>query len=385
MTDINIKIKNLLNSLNAQKLDLRKIKYQMDLISEYQEKENYSYLEALLQPEKVKGVRIPSQIPVPSTTFQLKSQVIIKPNDKGCFVVCINPYFLADESFEYVTSVSGLNTYVSQGQTYNYYYRFYATNVSTFACNVRGELDGITPLPRDLDPNLLIQHLRIWNMKDIGQILPTNIYDQYRLVSASLNVRYIGPLEEAKGIIGGSILYDQHNSPCFEEYVDSGLGAMPPYNPPPPGTEGNPDATFYPQYENFDNLRDAFYHNESYCLEGLRMLYFPLDNSFEDFVKIFDGKHVSLERLYREFSGYARWKIPEDYYKGGFNWVVYGQGLPSTDSIRFEICCNFECLPTASFMNFCPIETRPYALTPIQKKQIYDEVKEQAVQKLNKI
>jgi len=382
--DINKKIKDILIDYDIGKLKLYDIKNIINKLYNNYKNNGYEYLNSLLYPEKYNGIRLPTEKPIPTCTFQLKSQVIIKPNDKGCFVVCINPYFLADESFEYVTSVSGLNTYVSGGNTYNYYYRFYATNVSTFACNVRGELDGITPLPRDLDPNLLVQHLRIWNMKDIGQILPTNIYDQYRLVSASLNVRYIGPLEEAKGIIGGSILYDQHNSPCFEEYVDSGLGAMPPYNPPPPGTEGNPDATFYPDYENFDNLRNAFYHNESYCLEGLRMLYFPLDNSFEEFVKIFNGKHVALERLYREFSGYAKWKIPEDYYKSGFNWVIYGQGLPSLNCIRFELCCNFECIPNAKFLNYCPLEVRPYMLNNYKKKEIYDEVKKYAIQKLNK-
>lgn len=95
MTNINTKIKNLLNLLNANILDLRKIKYQMDLISEYKESENYDYLNCLLHPEKYTNVRFPSQVAVPSATFQLKTSLNITTNEVGCFLIKCNPFFLS--------------------------------------------------------------------------------------------------------------------------------------------------------------------------------------------------------------------------------------------------------------------------------------------------
>ena len=53
--------------------------------------------------------------------------------------------------------------------------------------------------------------------------------------------------------------------------------------------EYDPDELGFPMYKltsekySLDNIQNMPYHQEYHCIEGLRMLYYPIDNSFFNF------------------------------------------------------------------------------------------------------
>jgi len=382
--NINQKVKRLLNSLNSPKLNLRKIRDEMEIIYRHKEVENFDYLQALLEPEKVKGVRLPSEIPVPSTTFQFKTSRVLQTNSHGCLLIRCNPFFLAQESL-IGSHIRWLREARLNNRWFYSYYDVYLSNyLTSFFYYNSNVLDGINNIGQAK-----------YTVMNIGQTLPNNVYNSYRLVSACMSVKYVGEIEESSGVIGGSII--------TEEFKDIGSEFYSTYRAHPSGVPISPPAPYNPysatlsgssiigEYSQFDILRDAFYHTENNCLDGLRMLYFPLDNTYEDFVSILkdesqlslfynidskdqDGGPVEIIPLYF----YSK----PDFSRNNFNWFAYCQGLPAhKECIRVDLCFNFECMPTSSFLNFCPVETRPYAIDPIKKKQVLDEVKKYAVGK----
>lgn len=372
MTDINIKIKNLLNSLNSNVLNLKRIKYQMDLISQINEIKQDAYLYDLLNPGSRRGVRIPSQFPIPSATFQLRSSIKFSSNPKGCFLWHCNPFFLGNPDL-----IGAHDDKVLQFQGREVVYRnFVCPPISTFGCidfeNLDGkhEITGINSLLRAVD---------------IGQILPGYFYDQYRLVSAEVVVKYIGPMEDGRGIIGGSISFDPLNNIFCSYYNDVGIRPQE-VGPYDPFRSTDPCTVFLkPEYSVFDNLRHMLFNKENSCMEGLRMLYFPIDNSYEEFSPICSGKFVKFNYLYyfSEDSGFgALFDLPSDQLRPGFNWIIYGQDLPpSKEYFKMDIFCNFECLPSAEFMNYCPLEVNPYNIKLIEKQNMLEKIKELAIQK----
>lgn len=370
---INEKIKLLLNLLNSKKLDLKKIKKEMDQISQIKSFENYSYLDCLLNPENIKGVRFPSLIPIPSLTFQLRSSLILRTSGKGGIYVKFNPFFLAEndiigysvtEKWAYGTepdSFMGFRFYLSSPvSTFGYYNLFYYDGIDN--------LNGAYFIPGD-----------------VGQTVEKNIYNQYRLVSGSMKVKYIGSLNEAKGVLGGSIIFDKGKGFYSRNYQTSDMGAIPPYNFDPDYPYTNPSRVLIEDDEaKFSVCRDAFYNHEGPALEGLRMLYFPIDKSYYEFKKI-----VKKEDL--KYSIYRPAGMPTDptfYDKNytetsGFNWVVYGENLPANSNcLRFDINLNFECLPDARFMNYVPLETRPYGMSNTEIEMSLNNIKNFAIQKL---
>ena len=373
MTNINITIKNLLNSLNSNILNLKKIKYQMDLISQYKESENFDYLNCLLYPEKYVNVRFPSQVTVPSATFQLKSSLNVSTNYEGCVLVKCNPFFLAQENvigtsfvdrWDYsVASFYGLRHYV-------------ARNVTSLAYIPDGHFDG-----------QITNYDFYWSPLNANQIVQNNVYDQYRLVSGSLQVQYIGNFEDARGFLGGSITFSKTQEISAETYFDAEMNRIPEYNFNP---SANPHRTYFkanPDEYKFNILKDAYYNKEVSVLEGLRLLYFPLDNSFSNFKKI-----INRNSIYHTISPSVDGGMPtaiclhanDDSYKSGFNWYVYGQGLtPRKNCLKFDLCLNFECLPAAKFMNFIPVTMGPYGIPNKEMEMIRYQMKDLSIQKLN--
>jgi len=382
--NLNKKIKNLLNSLNAPKLNLRKIYDDMKTIYNYKEVKNYDYLNALLEPEKVKGVRLPSEITIPSTTFQFKTSRVLQTNSHGCLLIRCNPFFLAQESLigSHIRWLRQIR--LNSRDYYSYYDVYLAKYLTSFFYYNINVLDGVNNTDRAK-----------YSSMNIGQILPNDVYNSYRLVSACMNIKYIGEIEESSGVIGGSIITEELKDLGSELYykqhahlTNQAIRPAEPYNPSAATIFGG---SIIGKYSQFDVLRDAFYHAENNCLDGLRMLYFPLDNSYEHFIPILkdvDQLDFFYEIIDRDEKGVPIDIEPlyfysnPDYYKSSFNWFAYCQGLPAhKECIRVDLCFNFECMPTSSFLNFCPVETRPYAIDPIKKKQVLDEVKKYAVGK----
>ena len=331
------KLGNLRNALTSDKLNLKSIKQQINEITAFDKSQNFSYLTNMLHPERARGCKIPSQVPVPSCSFQLHNCVTISTNASGNCAFIFNPFFLASEEvigFD-LSTIGGPNYFVHKFLT-----SLWVNNDATLTGQATNDK---------------------WVPVDIGQVLPA-VYDQYRLVSASVVVKYIGRLDIASGVLGGAIIYDENNTLGGLCQAKSGTN---PYNPNGAGI--NSMTNDLTKFGNFDLAMDSFYHQESLCVEGTRMLYFPLDNSFEEYVKVCDSS--VLEVSYKDTN--ITFDAPQDYYKSGFNWFFYSLGAPpSSNCFKVDIYCNFECLPNAKYLNYMPITLNPYIISTEEKKRM---------------
>lgn len=336
------KLYNLRNSLNAPNLNMSSIKRQIDELATFNRVENYDYLCNLLRPEKARGSKLPSQIPIPSCCFQLRNSITLTTNAAGNVGFYMNPFFLASEAVLGETMAIGEE---------NYYIRNFLTSAWV---NNSATLTG-----NGTDSN--------WIPINFGQTIPA-VYDQYRLVSASLVVRYIGRLDQVKGEIGGAIFYDDTVS----------LGGQ--YSST---ADGNVSSTIAPdlaKYGYFDYAQDAFYSKTNMTLEGLRMLYFPIDNSYEEFVRTTDIN--TIEGVNSDAGIY--FGAEKGYYKAGFNWFFWAQGCPeNTACFKLDIYCNYECLPAAKFLNYMPITVNPVYIPSEEMKKLIMYVQTKPIMKSN--
>lgn len=360
--DVNIKIigdydKNMLNyigrlykQLNGDTVDIDDLENIVDVLAKYKQKSEYSYLENLIYPEKAKGCKIPSAIPVPSTSFQLHNSFTLSTNSKGNLAMVCNPFYLYNntdlESIVTTDSTLGEMSFIP-----NYYSSFYYNNNESLT----GHENNMSFVPLN-----------------VGQGIP-NVYDQYRLVSASIIAKYIGRMDITSGVIGGAIVFDENQIVGSNgEFIQGGTST----------DNFNSIIEWTSKYGNFDLAEDSFYHQENLCLEGLRMLYFPIDNTFEEYTKL-GGSSVT------KLSHYGTLPLPapvvkqtEDVNKSGFNWMIYVLGAPpSTSCFKIDIYCNFECLPNASFLNYMPITPSCGYVSPQEKKESITIVQNKPVMK----
>ena len=128
----------LYEAINGEKMDFTKIKSAVDALASFNKKAEYNYLNNLLYPEKCKGVKIPSPIPVPSCSFQLHNCVTLTTNHHGNLAFVFNPFFLANSND--LTSLN--NTPIFPGSTYNFDKIDY---LSSFWFNNSGSLTGNVP------------------------------------------------------------------------------------------------------------------------------------------------------------------------------------------------------------------------------------------------
>lgn len=258
---------------------LRSISELVDTLNNVHRLSANEYVEAILRPESTRGCKIPSIMPLPSASFQLRQSFNVQTNASGNAAVMINPFYLASS----------------------------AAN-STVCVNNNVGLDGIT------SSNFFLPVA-------IGQDIPA-VYNQYRLVSGSLIVKYIGRLDIVQGIIGGAVIYDQSLTASATGTAVASLA----------------------KYGNFNTARDSYFNQECYALQGIRELYFPLDTSFDEY-------------------------LPLGASKNGFNFFVYIQNCPpSTASFKFDLTLNFECLADSAFLNYIPTTT--YSGSMVNKEEV---------------
>lgn len=294
----------------------------------------YDYLNNLLHPEICKGVKIPSPIPVPSCAFQLHNTVTLTTNSSGNLVFLFNPFFLYNQTligktFQANTSTEGITRYAS-----------------SFIYNNNDQLNGHSPLQEG------------WKSINIGQGIP-NVYNQYRLVSACVVVRYIGRMDITSGVIGGAIIYDESIFPILycqpNDGIQTDMAVMP--------------IGLLQKYGNFDLAMDSFYHQETNSIKGLREIYFPLDNTYEEYTKAIgdiDGLNTGSYGVYDTIPCLSNTG------KCGFQQMVYVLGAPPSSScFKIDIYCNFETLPNAEFLNYMPIS--------LTQKNVSSEVKKQSI------
>ena len=331
--------------LKNSKLDITQIKENVDALQQFNSTQQYDYLKNLLYPEKCKGVKIPTPIPVPSCSFQLHNCLTLSTNSSGNLGILFNPFFLYNNNIQ-----------SKQFSTNNETESVNLTYLSTLYVNNNDSLRGSAS-----DVN--------WDPISIGQMLPP-VYDQYRLVSASVVVKYIGRLDIASGVIGGAIVFDELDGIGGGFVLQTQTGQA----------TGTSIPTNISKYGNFDLAMDSFYHQENLCLEGIRELYFPIDNSFEEYVRMTDGANITLE----EVSNRIYFKSDQDYIKNGFNWMIYVLGAPANSAcFKLDVYLNFECLPSASFLNYIPITLSPMGTSSDEKRKANLIVQQKPIMKLS--
>ena len=343
-----VKIINLLNkmykALNGDIINLHDVKNSIELLSKFNQKQEYCYLNNLLYPEKSKNVKIPSPIPVPSCAFQLHNCITLSTNSSGNIGVVFNPFFLSSNAFYEKTLSSDISGLPDVTGTFNYFTTLWVNNNDSLSGSAAD--NGFRPF-------------------NIGQCIPP-VYDQYRLVSASVVIKYIGRLDITSGVIGGAIVFDEdmHIGGGFTETGGANY------------TTNNPNLA---KYGNFDLAMDSFYHQENLTLEGIRELYFPIDNSYEEYFKLFNDVLPTYTKIPGIFSITAE----DDYYKSGFNFFIYTLGAPSNSAcLKLDIYCNYECLPNAAFMNYLPISMTPYPVSPEEKRSANVIIQQKPIMKV---
>ena len=216
-----------------------------------------------------------------------------------------------------------------------------------------------------------------WRPVNINQSIPP-VYDQYRLVSASVVVKYIGRLDMVSGVIGGAIIFDENpylNGTIMKK-VGDGTSKIADLSVTQNARLENPHLE---KYGNFDLAMDSYYHQENLCLEGIRQLYFPLDNSYEEYAKLLNQTSVEELNISTVYTNSI--ELDTDNYKSGFNFFIYTLGAPTGACLKFDIYCNFECLPNASFLNYMPVSVSNYSITNQDKKEAISIVQEKPIMK----
>ena len=353
------KLNQLKNDLNKDQVNVGTIQRDIEAVNQYKDIEKCGYLSSLLDPKNKIGAKIPSDKPFPSCTFQLHEFYTFKPTSTGKILFAINPWFLYTEE-----AADEVRFRVGGGGGIECKFGNYA--LPFFIC--QNPLMG----SKDVGPHQ-------WNIYDKLNLGIGNIYDKYRLVSACMEIRYIGDIDEASGTIGGGISFEKGN------YIGTRINRA--SDGSIIGYAVNPN---YFKYSNFELIRDLPYFQEFNCLEGIRMLYFPLDNDFNQFRKVCDFKGMIYK--YNDYplthNSYYTLQMPDDSkMKSGFNWIAYIMGAPvpyRVNNFRIDWYFNYECLPKAELLNYIPISIDVYEIPQGLLKKIIEEVQEKAVQKLNK-
>lgn len=264
---------NMHNSLNGDKIDMANVGSLMDMLKHLYDEDSEQYLKTLLYPENECG-KIPSRFPVPSTKVHEHLTYNITTNASGNYAFTYNPFRAGDQS----SSAS-----------------------SSFFLNTNAALSGSSTSG-------------FFGSTDIGQnAMPSNMYTMYRLVSAAITINYVGRMDIVSGTIGGAI--------GLNKYCDQQLLA---------GSVADFGSSLY---GNFNLIDDAYYGQRTQSVNGLRMIYFPLDEAFLQFRNL-------------------------DSTQTGFYFVSYGAGLPiNSPCIRLDFHLNFEFTVHPSYNNY--ISTAP--------------------------
>lgn len=288
------------NALRKDQINVEEVQSLTELLMQMRAEEQDDYLHALLRPELMKGCKIPSTIPQASSAFQLHNSITVNTNASGHAAIVFNPFFLSSNTV--------------------------TPNLSTLYVNNNAALTGAAP------SNFFVP-------TSIDQTIP-NVYSQYRLVSASVVVKYIGQLDIVKGVIGGAIAFDT-NVAATDATAAVPLAAL-------------------QKYGNFNLAQDSYYFQEHMTLNGMRELYFPLDTTFEAF---------------RELGGTSN--DP----KSGFAFLLYLQNgvyQAGVSNYKIDVYCNYECYANAEFLNYIPV-TPPAMASPTAKAHALQTVQANAI------
>lgn len=355
------KLNNIKQKLNSDPIDLSALKKEFESFMQLKQKENYSYLEDLLDPINRKGVTLPSKIPTATCSFQLHNEFPFNLNTRGYYAILINPFFL--------TSIK-------------------AGDIIPYKNGDSPRPEKITELEFVRPPN------QVWKVGDSYyggaaendpyvdacdgmQFSIPPIYTSYRVVSACAQLSYTGNVTEAQGIVGGEInLQKFQGLSATIFYVFESGDKIPLTSEAPAGI-----SSVFP----LKRMGQSIYSIENNVLEGVKMLYFPLDNSFTEFKPVMTANNVQCKRGYRRV-GTGRPLItgPE---QDGFNWIFYvAQGKPNDqNSYKIEYWINYECIPDSKFLNYIPIAINAWKIPKWAISELAKTMEKYAVTTIKKM
>lgn len=179
--------------------------------------------------------------------------------------------------------------------------------------------------------------------------------------------------------IGGAIIYEDDKNIGTGAVQLIQAGGVPPAIVPSYGRNPNLD-----KFGNFDLAMDSYYHQENITIEGIKQLYFPIDNSYEEYVKL--ATSDSLTSVNNTISNDAPPQFAitnEDVFRTGFNNFVYVLGAPASSAcFKVDIYCNFECLPNAKFLNYLPLSMGTFTLSNEEKKNAITIIQNKPIMKM---
>ena len=322
----------------------------------------YIYLDYLLNPSIYKYVKIPSIIKLPTYSIQLHKIVDYNVNEDGNIGVMFNPFFLYDDNlynYDNYNNRNKLPFYNNNGDKYTYQYiinnpekknwnDFYTTLfLSSLSINTS------TPLPPyTQDETILLGDT--WYPININQ--ETNIISSYRLVSAEIIVRYTGPETEASGNFYGAIIQSSNNyingNIGFLYYDDDDDSNLIPGAVPSLEFDGSTKCNL-DKFNKLDTLYSSYYYKQKKCNEGIKLVYFPLDNSDEEFIPLLNQNNLYYYNVFKEY--YINYLLCKKNYNDKFNFLIIGTNLPPNidkKQIQIEIICNFECFFKPEYANY---------------------------------
>lgn len=330
------------------KLNLCSIKKEIDMINESNNCQD-KYLKDLLDPINRRNVKIPSKNPVPTVTFQMRTYSDIMLSPVGDALISVCPFFLADNTYR--------NKIIEYRDRYNDNYEFHVKHLTT-CCQfdkavIQDENEPIFNLNRAIEPG---------------------IYVKYRLVSAALKIIYTGSVGGACGTIkGGVLLENDKKILCFGRIVEKG-GSEDPHAEIVP-------SVYYYDIDVLEWVNKLIYHQEKNCIEGMTLLYFPVDNSYLEFYDVVNSDDIYWpgENVQKKFKTNRPVLYCNDRsFKGNFRWLIYISNGPTiqSDCFRFEMYCNFECIPSPKVLNYMPVSINTCFLTDEIIREIINKVKD---------
>jgi len=243
------------------------------------------YLMSVCFPKLYK-CRIPRIIQSPSFLTQVHLVTYLTTNANGALAFTYNPFFFAQQDNTNAYSTFFLNTDTSLNGTATSNF-FTGTNISQNGA-------------------------------------PAGTFGSYCLSSGTMEVSYIGTLDQTKGIIGGGIA----------------VNTQAPYAHPPVTTAAatvDADSVIFSNFLNVDNLPFAY---RTQLINGLKMNYFPVDDHFLNFRQIILGNPTIAAN-------------DETSSPWGFAWVCYiANGPPSTIVARLDVYLNLELMVQPQMRNF---------------------------------
>lgn len=316
------------------------------------------YLKSLLYPEKYKGIKIPNDVPLPSCTFQLHTTKLISLSNTSVPIFIFNPFFL----YEKGNCIEDYKDYLPP----SYYYQNYGKEIYIDRFNPKfknsfkykylttmcAKTGDTTYYPLDFDQGV------------------NGLYSQYRLVSACIMLKYIGRLENVSGVLGGTILTNNF------EYVGGNISVIDDNG----GMEISLILPGLDEYSNYQNYLNTIYHKQVNPIDGIKLVYFPLDNTFEEYKEIIKPTNVIGNK------DFTFLKLDHNYINN-FRFYIYGLGLPNAinniPNFKLDIYCNFECLPNPELSDFLPLNIYNSNLNIKNKQDIINIIKNKCVMKLN--